>query len=327
MSLTRKTFRTAPMRYSALTAGAVVLALGATACGTGDSDTSTSEKSPSPASTAGKTSEPGEAAQAKFTSYASSTSFDDTVSALKKSVADNGMMVLGDLNQAGALKSTGLSLKGAHTFFVGNPAKGKMFFQKNPAIGAEIPVRMYVWADDEGTTHIGYFDPAPMFKAIDPELADGGKQMAMAVEKITKGAAGGTSTKGTTVAAAFTTVDSAKSFDATVSALKKSVADNGMMVLGDLNQAGALKSTGLSLKGAHAYFVGNPAKGKMFFQKNPAIGAVIPLTMYTWADNDGTAHIGYFDPAALFKAVDENMADGGKQMKMAADKIANGAAK
>ncbi|UQA97076.1 DUF302 domain-containing protein [Streptomyces halobius] len=193
MSLTRKTrfrktrFRTKPVRYSVLTAGALVLALGATACGS-DAEETTSGKTPNPTKEAGSPSRPAESVQTTFISYASSKSFADTQSALKKAVADSGMMVLGDLNQAGALKSTGLDLKGAHAYFVGNPAKGKMFFQQNPAIGAVIPLRMYVWADEHGTSHIGYFDPATLFTAIDGKLSDGGKQMKMAAEKIANGA-------------------------------------------------------------------------------------------------------------------------------------------
>ncbi|MFH9071360.1 DUF302 domain-containing protein [Streptomyces alboflavus] len=329
MKLIRRPLRSRRARYTGLAVGALTVALTATACGSSDSsDTADADKTPAPPASSEESSAADSAAvQTAFTSYASSKSFDDTVSALKKSVADSGMMVLGDLNQAGALKSTGLNLKGAHSFFVGNPAKGKMFFQQNPAIGTEIPIRMFVWADEDGKGHVGYFDPAAMFTAVDEQLADGGKQMAMAADKIAQGATGGSAEAGTKVAASFVSVDSAKSFADTESALKKSVADSGMMVLGDLNQAGALKSTGLNLKGAHAYFVGNPAKGKMFFQQNPAIGTVIPLRMYVWADDDGKAHIGYYDPAPLFTAIDPKLADGGKQMKMAAEKISHGAVK
>ncbi|MEU9599843.1 DUF302 domain-containing protein [Streptomyces sp. NPDC048109] len=328
MTLISRTLRARRPRYTGIAVGAVALALTATACGSKDSpDTAGSEQAASPSAAAENSVPPADAAQTAFTSYASEKSFDDTVSALKKAVADSGMMVLGDLNQAGALKSTGLNLKGAQSFFVGNPAKGKMFFQANPAIGAEIPLRMYVWADGDGKGRVGYFDPAAMFTAVDAELADGGKQMAMAADKIAQGATGGSAQAGSKVTATFVSVASAKSFADTEKALKKSVADNGMMVLGDLNQAGALKSTGLELKGAHAYFVGNPTKGKMFFGENPAIGTVIPLRMYVWADADGKAHIGYYDPAPLFQAIDAKLADGGQQMKMAADKIAEGAAK
>jgi uncharacterized protein (DUF302 family) len=78
-----------------------------------------------------------------------------------------------------------LNLTGAHSFFVGNPSAGKMFFETTPAIGAVVPLRMHVWADDNGQTHISYFDPAPLFEAVDPQLAQGGQQMSQAASMIT----------------------------------------------------------------------------------------------------------------------------------------------
>lgn len=190
MTLIARTLRTSRPRYAGIAVGVVALALTATACGSNDtSDTAGSGETVSPSAGSEGSSAPAEAAQTAFTSYASSKSFADTVGALKKAVADNGMMVLGDLNQAGALKATGLSLKGAHAYFVGNPTKGKMFFEANPAIGTVIPLRMYVWSDADGKAHIGYYDPAPLFGAIDAGLAEGGAQMKMAAGKIAEGAA------------------------------------------------------------------------------------------------------------------------------------------
>ncbi|UGY94616.1 DUF302 domain-containing protein [Streptomyces gobiensis] len=315
MTLTRPT-------TARLAMGVAALALTATACGSNDPAGS----EPSPTKDAGRqTGSPAEGTKSVFSSYASDKSFAEVEKGLKKAAADADMMVLGDLNQAGALKSTGLRLKGARAYFIGNPTKGKMFFQQNAAIGAEIPLRMYVWADDDGKGHVGYFDPAAMFEAIEPKLAEGGEQMA--ADKIAQGATGASAEEGAKATAGYQIVDSEKSFADVEKALKKAAADADMMVLGDLNQAGALKSTGLRLKGARAYFIGNPTKGKMFFQQNPAIGAVIPLRMYVWADDDGSAHVGYFDPAPLFEAIDPKLAEGGEQMKMAAEKIANGAAK
>jgi uncharacterized protein (DUF302 family) len=319
-------------RLLAVTATAVVVAFGAAACSSGTSSSTAASATAAPASTdaasapaAAGSQGQAQAVAASFTSYTSTKSFDDTVSALKQAVAGSGMMVLGDMNQAGALKTTGLSLKGAQTFFVGNPVKGKMFFQQDPAIGAVLPLRLYVWADGNGTAHVGYFDPAALFKAVNPQLAGGGHQLATAAAMIGKDASGASGTAGQSVDVTFDTLTSTKSFDDTVSALKQTVASSGMMILGDLNQAGALKTTGLNLPGAHAFFVGNPVKGKMFFQQDPAIGAAIPLGFYTWSDSNGTVHVGYFDPAALFKAVNPQLAGGGQQMATAAAMIAKGA--
>jgi len=98
-------------------------------------------------------------------------------------------MVLGQLNQAGALSVTGLHLKGAETFFVGNPTVGKKLFAMDTAIGMEIPMGFYLWASPSGKTEVGYFAPAPVFKAVSPKLAGKGPMFAQIASKIAHAAA------------------------------------------------------------------------------------------------------------------------------------------
>ena len=248
-------------RLLGLTAVAVAVSVGATACGGGDTG-SESQPTSSPAASSAPAQNP-QAAQTSLVTVASDKDFQSTVDGLKQAVSANGMMILGDLDQAGALKTTGLDLKGAHSFFVGNPAAGKMFFEQTPAIGSVIPLQMHVWADEAGKTSISYFDPKPLFQAVDAKLADGGQKMSDAAAMIAKAAAGGSGQPGSAQDAKFVTVDAKGGFDDAVSALKQAVSTNGMMILGDLDQAGALKTTGLELKGAHTFFVGNPTAGKM----------------------------------------------------------------
>ena len=112
-----------------------------------------------------------------FLHATSSASFDATVSSLKKAVASNGMMVLGNLNQKGALSTTGLSLAGAESFFIGNPVVGKKLFQMDAAAGAVIPLRVYVWVDANGKTEVGYFKPSDLFAGVSAGLAKAGAMM------------------------------------------------------------------------------------------------------------------------------------------------------
>jgi uncharacterized protein (DUF302 family) len=234
-------------------------------------------------------------------------------------------MVLGELNQAGALSITGLKLPGAHSFFIGNPTTGKMFFEADPAAGAVIPIRMYVWQNKAGKSEIGYFEPAPLLGGVDPTLATPAKKLSMMATKIAEGAAGASPTAGSAVSTSFVTVTSSKSFAETVEALKHSVSGAGMMVLGELNQAGALSITGLKLPGAESLFVGNPTTGKMFFEADPAAGAVIPIRMYVWQNKAGKSEIGYFEPASLLGGVNPKLATPAKKLSMMAAQIAKGA--
>lgn len=332
--------RPSRLRAVATLAAGIALTVGVAACGTstssGGSSTTTGSSSPAPATSSTTASAPAgtgtgtagattHTAQVGFTTYTSTKSFNDTISALKKATASNGMMILGDMNQAGALASTGLNLKGAHTFFIGNPVKGKMLFSQDLAVGAVIPLRLYVWVDSAGATKVGYFDPAAQFTAVDPTMGMGGQQMAKAAGIIAAAATGGTATPGKPVATTFVSTPSNKSFNDTVNALKSAVAGNGMMVLGDINQAAMMTSTGMNLKGAHAFFIGSPVKGKMFFSQDPAIGAVVPVGMFVWADATGKAHVGYFDPAREFTAVNPKLTGAGQQMAKAAAMISQAA--
>lgn len=304
-------------------AGLSVVALTVSACGGSRNSAQQSTNAPSTSAA----SQP-RTVSTSFISYTSNQPFEVTVDALQKAATDNGMMVVGDINQDAALAATGLQLPGAHSFFIGNPQIGKTFFDATQAIGAVIPVRVNVWVDRDGPAHISYFDPAPEFSAVDPALGDAGQKISQAIQTIAQTAAGGGgATPPTRVETTFITVDSSGAFEATMGALHTAADQNGMIVLGDVNQASRLEAIGLQLQRSHSFFVGNPQIAKSLFGATQAIGAVIPVRMHVWADSRGPAHISYFDPAPLLAAVDPAHRDVGQQISQAIRTIAEAAAK
>ena len=124
-----------------------------------------------------------------FIQVVSKASFSQTVAQLKRAIAANGMMVLGTINQKGALSTTGLNLKGAESFFVGNPVIGKKFFEMDPAIGTELPVRVFVWVNAQGKAELGYFNPSVMFSAVSPQMGKMSAKIAMMIGAIVQQAA------------------------------------------------------------------------------------------------------------------------------------------
>ncbi len=92
------------------------------------------------------------------------------------------------------------------------------------------------------------------------------------------------------------TVKSGKSYDATVSSIKKGVAGAGMMVLAEINHGKILSMTGLSING-ESLFIGNPTVGKQAFSDNMAVGLAIPLRLNVYEEN-GTTYINYFTPSS-----------------------------
>ncbi len=92
------------------------------------------------------------------------------------------------------------------------------------------------------------------------------------------------------------TVKSAKSYDATVDAIKKGVAGAGMMVLAEINHGKILSMTGLSIN-AQSIFIGNPNVGNQAFTDNKAVGLAIPIRLNVYEEN-GTTYINYFTPSS-----------------------------
>lgn len=101
----------------------------------------------------------------------SSKNFDQTVSAFKKMVSGNGMMVMGQLNQGKVLSMTGISVK-SQTFFVGNPNVGKKLFSADHAAGAVVPVRVNIYEDAGGNTYVAYIPPSEELSSLHNKKVD-----------------------------------------------------------------------------------------------------------------------------------------------------------
>jgi len=89
----------------------------------------------------------------------SSGSVEQTVSNLKKMVSNNGMMVMGNLNQGKVLSMTGISVH-SQTLFVGNPQVGKKLFSADAGAGVAVPVRINIYEDSNGQTWVAYLPPS-----------------------------------------------------------------------------------------------------------------------------------------------------------------------
>jgi len=86
-------------------------------------------------------------------------SVDEVLDKLKKAVASNGMMVMGELHQGKVLEMTGLHVQ-SETLFVGNPTVGKDVFAADPGAGVVLPVRVNVFDDGHGNTIVSYVPPS-----------------------------------------------------------------------------------------------------------------------------------------------------------------------
>lgn len=92
-------------------------------------------------------------------------SVEDVLDKLKKGVAANGMMVMGELHQGKVLEMTGLKVQ-SETIFVGNPTVGKDAFAADPGAGIVLPVRVNVFDDGHGNTIVSYVPPSHLLSSF-----------------------------------------------------------------------------------------------------------------------------------------------------------------
>jgi uncharacterized protein (DUF302 family) len=123
------------------------------------------------------------------------------------------------------------------------------------------------------------------------------------------------------------TVDSNKSYEQVVDALKSLVAKNGMMVMAEVNQGQMLSMAGLSLK-ATVFLVGNPTVGKQLFEQDQAVGLYVPLRVAVYADTKGRTHVEYDRPSSLLAQFNnEHITMVGRMLDEKLDGLASMAAK
>jgi uncharacterized protein (DUF302 family) len=81
-----------------------------------------------------------------------------TMRRLTESVQDRGLTIFARIDHAAGAREVGLDLPDEQVLVFGNPRAGTALMQDDPTIGIELPLRMLVWADDEGVA-VGYEDP------------------------------------------------------------------------------------------------------------------------------------------------------------------------
>ena len=127
-------------------------------------------------------------AQDSIVKIQSQKGFDQTVSAVQSATSQNGLMVMGHLNQGKMLSMTGLQLKG-ESFLVGNPNMGKKLFTADRAVGLFVPVRIFVYEDSDGHTYVSYVKPsAALGQLNNPQVSMMAKMLDMKIQSIAQAA-------------------------------------------------------------------------------------------------------------------------------------------
>ena len=84
----------------------------------------------------------------------------ETLDRIEAVLRQKGLTIFARIDHAGAARDAGLDMQEEQVLIFGNPAAGTTLMKEHPEIGIELPLRILAWADEKGTTHLGYTDPA-----------------------------------------------------------------------------------------------------------------------------------------------------------------------
>ena len=91
-----------------------------------------------------------------------------THAALLHAIEQRGLTVFTRVNHAAAARDAGLDMADEEVVLFGNPRAGTPLMQADPRVGIELPLRILVWADDQGAL-VGFRDPRELREAYDLE--------------------------------------------------------------------------------------------------------------------------------------------------------------
>ena len=77
---------------------------------------------------------------------------------LREALDAHGLQLFARIDHAAGARKAGIELGPDVLLILGNTRLGTPLMQADPRVGIELPLRMLIWRDDDGT-HVGYLDP------------------------------------------------------------------------------------------------------------------------------------------------------------------------
>ena len=101
-------------------------------------------------------------------------------------VRGRGMTVFAHIDHAAGAAAAGLPLRPTEVLIFGNAKAGTPLMEATQTVGIDLPLRVLVWRDENGTTWLSYNDPAWLAErhGILPESLDTLRQMSAALANL-----------------------------------------------------------------------------------------------------------------------------------------------
>jgi uncharacterized protein (DUF302 family) len=86
---------------------------------------------------------------------------DEVEARLREALDEHGLQLFARIDHAAGARKAAVDLRPNVLLIFGNPSVGTPLMQADPHVGIELPLRMLIWQDPDGT-HVGYLDPVEL---------------------------------------------------------------------------------------------------------------------------------------------------------------------
>ncbi len=86
--------------------------------------------------------------------------YSTTVKKLKTAFASKGLTVFATINHSEEAKAAGLTMPPTQVIIFGNPKDGTPLMQKAPALALQLPLKVLIAEDNDGTVKVRFFKAA-----------------------------------------------------------------------------------------------------------------------------------------------------------------------
>lgn len=223
--------------------------------------------------------------------------FEQTRENLESAIGNNpNINLMAEIDHSAAAKSVSLDLLPNHLYVFGNPALGTPLMEKTRKVGIDLPQKMLIWEEEDGSVMVGYnsvdYLAARHRRARSVESLD---TVGVALKMLASVAAGVSPEQiddyvhvSSKIKRTLSTDTSDADFDTTVErlliAIKGSPADLAFTVDHSANSGGTLPPTLLLV-------FGNPKIGTPLMVDQATTGIDLPLKILVWEDHDGAVKV------------------------------------
>lgn len=212
--------------------------------------------------------------------------------------------VLAEIDHSANSAGVGLDLPPTREVFFGNPRLGKPLMQSGRTAGIDLPQKILVWEDAEGTVRVAYNTPTYLrarhrLGGVNSEL----KTIGQALANLSTAATGADADRPPRGPgplgrdAGLVTVESRFSAAETFERLQNLIdAAPPLTILFALDHAANAASVGLSLPPTAIVVFGNPALGTPLMQSQRTVAIDLPQKFLVYETDDGDVLIAWNDP-------------------------------